>query len=152
MTLFDKLSDWIWSSETFFGSKVVDQISPGDLKDTPFLDKPRCFRKKLGISVKRGSFQTAEKCRNSQWFREAPHPLNSPTFLQISGVFSYLSRFIEISTGFWKSRHFSHNLDRFLEIFSISASVPRSQQGSPTHETRGTNEEFSDARTHCLFV
>jgi hypothetical protein len=63
--------------ETFIGSRVIDQIPPGDLKDTPFLEKHPMFSKKLRISVKRGSFQTTGKCRNShrrlaRWGETAP--------------------------------------------------------------------------------
>jgi hypothetical protein len=53
------------SLETFtgIGSGMIDQIPPGDLKDTAFLDKHPMFSKKLRISVKRGSFQTTGKLR-----------------------------------------------------------------------------------------
>jgi hypothetical protein len=40
---------------------MIDQIPPGDLTDTPFLDKHPMFSKKLRISVKRGSL-IADPC------------------------------------------------------------------------------------------
>jgi hypothetical protein len=43
----------IFAIETFFGSRMIDQFSPSDLKDTRFLDKHPMLSKKLGISVKR---------------------------------------------------------------------------------------------------